>query len=88
MVFRPHEMAPPVTDRVHEPVDPRLMTWWALALLAIVAGIIAGYGAVVFRAMIGGFHNLLFFGQLLTSDDANLHTPVGPWGMLGTRPAP
>jgi CIC family chloride channel protein len=58
------------------------MPWWALALLAIVVGIIAGYGAVVFRAMIGGFHNLLFFGQLSASYDANLHTPVGPWGML------
>ena len=71
-----------MTDRAQEPVDPRAMPWWAIALLAIVVGIVAGYGAVVFRAMIGGFHNLLFFGQISTSYDANFHTPVGPWGML------
>ena len=71
-----------MTDRVQQPVDPPPIPWWALALLAIVVGIIAGYGAVVFRAMIGGFHNLLFFGQLSTTYDANLHTPVGPWGAL------
>jgi CIC family chloride channel protein len=71
-----------VTDRVQPVVDQRPIPWWALALLAIVVGIIAGFGAVVFRAMIGGFHNLLFFGHLSMSYDANVHTPVGPWGML------
>src|SRR5262249_54090215 len=49
---------------------------------ALAVGVIAGYGAVVFRAMIGGFHNLLFFGELSRIYDANLHTPPSPWGFL------
>jgi hypothetical protein len=31
-----------------------------MVLCALAVGVIAGFGAVVFRAMIGGFHNLLF----------------------------
>jgi CIC family chloride channel protein len=62
--------------------EPPPLAWWALGALAVLVGIIAGLGAVVFRAMIGGFHNLLFLGQLSTSYDANLHTPSSPWGVL------
>jgi CIC family chloride channel protein len=52
----------------------------ALWLLSIVVGIVAGFGAVVFRALIGFFHNLLFLGRASTAYDANVHTPPGPWG--------
>jgi CIC family chloride channel protein len=45
-------------------------------------GVVAGLGAVVFRAMIGGVHNLFFLGRLSTGYDANLHTPESPWGFL------
>lgn len=50
---------------------------WALSLLV---GIVAGLGAVVFRALIGIFHNLFFLGKLSAAYNANMHTPVGPWG--------
>jgi CIC family chloride channel protein len=47
---------------------------------ALAVGLIAGYGAVVFRAMIGAIHNLSFHGRLSFEYDANLHTPASPWG--------
>ena len=53
-----------------------------MGALAIAVGVIAGLGAVVFRAMISGFHNLLFLGQFSFSYEANLHTPAAPWGFL------
>jgi CIC family chloride channel protein len=52
---------------------------WALSLLV---GIVAGLGAVIFRALIAIFHNLFFLGKLSTAYDANTHTPIGPWGPL------
>jgi chloride channel protein, CIC family len=55
-------------------------SWWVMVLSALAVGLIAGFGAVVFRWMIGGFHNLLFLGQLSTDYDANVHTPASPWG--------
>ena len=47
---------------------------------ALAVGLIGGYGAVVFRAMIAAIHNLCFLGQLSFEYDANLHTPASPWG--------
>src|SRR5262249_1840158 len=51
-----------------------------LALLAVVIGVVAGLGAVVFRGLIGLIHNLLFLGRLSFVYDANVHTPASPWG--------
>ncbi|HYW03519.1 MAG TPA: chloride channel protein [Gammaproteobacteria bacterium] len=51
-----------------------------LALLAVLVGIIAGGGAVIFRSMIGLFHNLFLTGTLSWHYDANVHTPAGPLG--------
>lgn len=51
-----------------------------LSLLAVLIGIIAGLGAVVFRGLIGFLHNLLFFGKISLAYDANIHTPPSPWG--------
>jgi len=56
-------------------VGPAIL--WALSLLV---GIVAGLGAVAFRALVGFFHNLFFLGKLSAVYDANIHTPVGPWG--------
>jgi chloride channel protein, CIC family len=50
---------------------------WALSLLV---GIVAGLGAVVFRALIGIFHNLLFLGRFSAAYDSNTHTPASLWG--------
>ncbi len=52
------------------------------SLLAVLVGIVAGLGAVIFRALIGLFHNLLFLGKWSTVYDANVHTPPSPWGLL------
>ncbi len=49
-------------------------------LLSILVGVVAGLGAVAFRALIGFIHNLLFLGKLSVSYDANIHTPPSPWG--------
>jgi CIC family chloride channel protein len=53
---------------------------FALAVLAIVLGIVAGFGAFAFRGLIAFFHNLLFLGQLSVQYDTNQHTPPSPWG--------
>jgi CIC family chloride channel protein len=51
-----------------------------LALLAVLVGIVGGFGAVAFRGLIAFFHNLLFLGKLSLVYEANLHTPASPWG--------
>jgi len=52
----------------------------ALWALSILVGIVAGLGAIAFRALIGLLHNLLFLGKLSPAYDANIHTPPSPWG--------
>jgi CIC family chloride channel protein len=54
----------------------------SLCLLAVMVGVITGFGAVAFRALIGLIHNLLFLGQLSFTYDANLFTLPSPWGPL------
>jgi CIC family chloride channel protein len=49
-------------------------------IVSLIVGIIAGMGAVVFRAMIAVFHNLFFLGKFSLFYDANTHTPASPWG--------
>jgi chloride channel protein, CIC family len=51
-----------------------------LWLLAVLVGIIAGFGAVLFRGLIGLLHNLLFLGKFSFLYNANVHTPASPWG--------
>ncbi|MGH9594004.1 MAG: chloride channel protein, partial [Bryobacteraceae bacterium] len=52
-------------------------TLWTLSILV---GVVAGLGAVAFRALIGLLHNLLFLGKLSSTYDANTHSPPSPWG--------
>ena len=54
----------------------------ALAVLAVMVGVITGLGAVAFRALIGLIHNVMFLGQWTVQYDANLFTPGSPWGPL------
>jgi CIC family chloride channel protein len=49
-----------------------------MAILAIVVGIVGGYGAVIFRLMIGWIHNFAFLGVFSFVYNANVHTPPGP----------
>jgi CIC family chloride channel protein len=53
-----------------------------LSLLAVLVGIIAGFGAVFFRDLIGLIHNIAFLGQFSIEYDANQFTPPSPWGPL------
>jgi CIC family chloride channel protein len=60
------------------PSRPLRPLWFSL--LSAVVGVVAAIGAVVFRGLIGLFHNLLFLGQWSVAYDANKHTPASPWG--------
>jgi chloride channel protein, CIC family len=51
-----------------------------LSLLALFTGLITGFGAIFFRALIGMIHNLFFLGTFSFHYDANIFTPPGPWG--------
>ena len=56
-----------------------------MAALAVLVGIIAGFGAVFFRALIGLFHNLSFLGTFSLTYGANQHTPpfwIESWSCL------
>ncbi len=53
-----------------------------LSILALMVGIVTGFGAVGFRDLIGFIHNLLFLGQFAVRYDANAFTPPAPWGAL------
>ncbi len=48
--------------------------------IAIIVGIVTGFGAIFFRALIASVHNVAFFGRLSPLYDANIHTPASPWG--------
>jgi chloride channel protein, CIC family len=59
--------------------DERRIGLAALTFLGLSVGVIAGFGAVVFRDLIGLIHNLLFLGRWAVRYDANLFTPQSPW---------
>lgn len=50
-------------------------------LLVLLVGIAAGFGAILFRELIGFFHNLLFYGQFSTHYDVLQHAAPSPWGI-------
>ena len=51
-----------------------------LSIFALVVGLVAGFGAVLFRDLIGIIHNIAFRGLLAVDYDASLFTPRSPWG--------
>ena len=67
------------TLEVGDPDIPRIGLV-LLAVLALVTGTITGFGAVVFRDLIGFIHNALFVHQFSFRYDANLFTPTSAWG--------
>lgn len=50
--------------------------------LAVLTGLIAGFGAVGFRMLIGLFHNFFFLGIVSTQYAARTHTPAAAWAAL------
>ena len=53
-----------------------------LSVLALIIGVVTGFGAVAFRMLIGLVHNLAFAGKLTAAYDANIFTGAAPWGVL------
>ena len=68
-------------DRQNYP-QTRSLTQLQISLLSVVVGVVAGFGAVVFRGLIAIIHNVLFLGKLSLAYDANVHTPPSPWGVF------
>ena len=64
-----------------EQLDAVPISLFRLSLLAVAVGLITGFGAVAFRALIGFIHNVFFLGQFSFLYDANVHTPSSPWGV-------
>ncbi len=59
---------------------PQRIGLFRLSLLAIIVGLVAGFGAVAFRALIGLIHNIGFLGHFAAAYGANQFTPASPWG--------
>jgi chloride channel protein, CIC family len=51
-----------------------------MSLLAFFVGVVGGFGAYVFRELIGFVHNVMFLGSFAFTYDANVFTPPSPWG--------
>ena len=62
--------------------ESRQMPLVQLSLLALGLGVVTGFGAVIFRDLIGLIHNLLFTGRAVIHYDANIFTAPSPWGAL------
>jgi CIC family chloride channel protein len=60
----------------------RSVNLFMFSLVAILVGVVTGFGAILFRALIALVHNLLFLGQVSAVYDANVYTPASPWGAL------
>lgn len=63
----------------HTNLKRAINTIWMISL-AFLTGIIAGFGALVFRDMIGFVHNLGFNGVFSFAFDANHHSLPSVWG--------
>jgi chloride channel protein, CIC family len=59
---------------------PRRIGLFRLSLIAVFVGLITGFGAVVFRALIGLIHNIGFLGKFSIPYDASVFAPPSPWG--------
>ncbi|HTR78647.1 MAG TPA: chloride channel protein [Gemmatimonadaceae bacterium] len=74
-------LAPQPKRFVATPEPPRRpLRPLGFSLLAVVIGVAAGLGAVLFRTLIALVHNLFFLGLVSPNYDANAHTPASPWG--------
>ncbi len=72
----------PAETAISSTDEPKSLSLWSMCGLALVMGVVTGFGAVFFRALIGLFHNLFFFGHVSFAYEANLFTPASPWGLL------
>ena len=75
-------MTEAAAESVIENEERRPVPLAQLSLIALGLGIVTGFGAVLFRGLIGLIHNLLFTGHAVIRYDANLFTAPSPWGAL------
>ena len=76
------EPTPPQAGRqaVAETVGPPGVSL-RLTLYSLLVGVIAGFGAVVFRKLIALFHNLFFYGRASFVYDTLKHADASVWGI-------
>lgn len=67
-------------DRIPAGNEPRPFGLWSVCSLALCLGIFTGFGAIVFRGLIGFIHNFMFLGRPVFEYDASVFTPASPWG--------
>jgi CIC family chloride channel protein len=58
----------------------RSVNLFVFSVIAVVVGAVTGFGAILFRGLIGVVHNLFFFGHFSVVYNANVYTPASPWG--------
>jgi chloride channel protein, CIC family len=73
---------PPKAPAVEPEAELPRMGLLALSALALIVGLVTGVGAVVFRALIGLVHNVMFLGQFSFTYNASIFTPESPWGVF------
>jgi CIC family chloride channel protein len=61
--------------------DPDAVSPAVMFLLALVVGVFAGSGSIVFRSVIALFQHLFFFGELGLELSPDIHLPPSTWGM-------
>jgi chloride channel protein, CIC family len=64
----------------HDAVSERTLGLLALSLLAVLVGVVTGFGAVLFRELVGVIHNILYYGHLSAAYDANVYDQPSSWG--------
>jgi CIC family chloride channel protein len=69
-----------VSSTTTDPASPAQHGLVFLSVLALITGLITGFGAIFFRGLIAVIHNLFFLGTFSVQYDANVFTPAGPWG--------
>ncbi|SME97642.1 chloride channel protein, CIC family [Tistlia consotensis] len=62
--------------------EERNVSLWVMGGMALLVGIVTGYGAVFFRLLISVIHNLFFFGQFSFAAAGEHFTPESAWGPL------
>ncbi|MEX0840015.1 MAG: chloride channel protein [Parvibaculum sp.] len=67
---------------MREAEDTRQVNMIVLSLLALAVGLATGVGAVIFRSMLVGLHNLFFFGQFSLTHISGATGPLSPLGLL------
>lgn len=68
------------TSEIKNQAEVNVSLAWML-FFSFVVGIVASFGAIIFKAMIGFIHNLTFSGKLSIYYNANLHPTKSIWGL-------